>query len=87
MAKEGLPLPIYKQKNDFAGLQAADQYAWEQTFALKEHKKGLYRTKEPRDLFGWLLQGIPKLHVHAPLSFLVKLCEEKGIPIRNRGMM
>ena len=77
MVNEGAPLPIYKKKNDFAGLQGADQYAWEQSYFLKAKRKGM--ELDPRPMFQWILQSIPKLHTHAPLDFLLSLCEAKGI--------
>jgi hypothetical protein len=77
MVDEGEPLPIYKKKTDFAGLQAADQYAWEQTYFLKEYKNGPVNTA--REMFAWVLNGVPRLHVHAPLDFLINLCHAKGI--------
>ena len=39
MVGEGQPLPSYKKKNDFCGLQAADQYAWELARRLKDEEK------------------------------------------------
>jgi hypothetical protein len=77
MVDEGSLLPIYKKKIDFAGLQGADQYAWEQARFLKIQKKG--EGLAPRPIFQWILQAIPKLHTHAPLDFLLRLCEAKGI--------
>ena len=40
MVEEGNDPPIYKKKADFAGLQAADHYAWEQAFFLKRELRG-----------------------------------------------
>jgi hypothetical protein len=77
MVDEGEPLPVYKKKKEFAGFQGADQYAWEQSYFLKAQRKGMGRA--PRPMFQWILQGIPKLHTHAPLEFLINLCRAKGI--------
>jgi hypothetical protein len=32
MRDEGADDPIFEQKDEYAGLQAADHYAWEQAF-------------------------------------------------------
>lgn len=81
MIDEGEAVPVYKNKADFAGLQAADQYAWEQFFALKNRKLGIER--DPRSTFYFLLEAIPKLHTSPSLELLIKLCEAKGIDPRT----
>jgi len=82
MIDEGQNVPIYKSKNDFVGLQAADHYAWEQSYFIKK------RQRDPnfvaRDDLGLLIYGIPKLHVEPSLEKLIKLCEIKGI--KQRGV-
>jgi hypothetical protein len=40
MRDEGADDPIFKQKDEYAGLQAADHYAWEQAFFLKKELQG-----------------------------------------------
>jgi hypothetical protein len=77
MADEGELLPIYKKKTDFPGLQAADQYAWEQFNFLR--RKQLGTEDMPRKSFYFLLEAIPKLHTSPHLDFLIRLCEAKGI--------
>lgn len=77
MVDEGEALPIYKNKKDFAGLQAADHYAWEQFNVLKKRQQN--PNFVPRESLGWLIWGIPKLHVHPTLETLINLCEKKGI--------
>ncbi len=58
MIDEGEAVPIYKDKKDFAGLQGADLYAWEQFNALKRFDKPNYVPREPAT---WLIWGIPKM--------------------------
>ena len=81
MVDEGQDCPIYKKKADFAGLQGADQYAWEQSYFLKGRKQSIER--DPRKIFYFLLEAIPKLHTHPTQEFLVRLCERKGIDPRT----
>jgi hypothetical protein len=73
-------VPIYKAKDDFAGLQAADLYAWEQFNALKKYDKPGFI---PQDSASWLIWGIPRLHVSPTLETLINLCEKKGINPRT----
>lgn len=80
MVNEGEAKPIYKKKTDYGALQAADQYAWEQFYALGNFRSGLKR--EHRIAASWLLHSIPKLHTHAPLETLIRLCHAKGISPR-----
>jgi hypothetical protein len=81
MVSEGNDSPIYKKKKDFAGLQAADHYAWEQAFFLKKELIG--QQLPPREAFTLQLNLIPKLHMGATAASLVKLCEAKGIDPRT----
>ena len=81
MIDEGMSPPIYKRKEDFAGLQAADHYAWEQFF---------YRTRElrnpeieARETFSLQLQAIPRMHVQPTMSTLLAICHKKGISPRT----
>ena len=77
MVDEGEPAPIYKKKDDFAGLQGADQYAWEQFNFLRRKRIGAIDVPSISAFF--LLESIPKLHTEARLDFLIRLCEAKGI--------
>jgi hypothetical protein len=77
MLSEGNDPPTYKKKKDFAGLQAADYYAWEQAFFLKRELVG--QQLPPREALSLQLNLIPKLHLGATATQLIKLCESKGI--------
>jgi hypothetical protein len=77
MLSEGNAKPIYKKKNDFAGLQAADHYAWEQAHFLKNEDIPV------RPELALQLQLIPKLHIESTAIQLIKLCESKGIRPRQ----
>lgn len=81
MVDEGEDPPIYKKKGDFAGLQGADQYAWEQFHFLKGRKLGIER--DVRKSFYFLLEAIPKMHTSPSLEMLIRLCESKGIDPRT----
>jgi len=81
MIDEGMAAPLYKRKEDSAGLQAADHYAWEQ-FA--------YRTQElktpgtvARGALSLQLQVIPRMHVQPTMTTLVEICHRKGISPRT----
>jgi len=82
MVDEGQNTPIYNNKKDLVGLQAADHYAWEQFYFLKK------RLRDPnlvaRDALGLLIYGIPKLHIEPSLEKLIKLCEIKGVKPRRK---
>jgi hypothetical protein len=83
MVDEGQPEPIYKKKKDFAGLQGADHYAWEQFCFLRD------TITKPDSLtqrwsFHMLLNAIPKLHTQPTLGILIDLCHRKGIKVRER---
>jgi hypothetical protein len=77
MVSEGMGVPIYGKKEDYAGLQAADHYAWEQFFFLKRELLGTHR--QARNSFKLLLNAIPKLHVGPTTATLINLCQAKGI--------
>lgn len=69
--------PIYKPKAEFAGLQAADMYAWEQSNCKKKELRG--EDLPYRDTFNSLLTSIPKLHGVVTEESLLALCRDKGI--------
>jgi hypothetical protein len=80
IVSEGGEVPIFKPKAKFAGLQAADMYAWEQFFHLKHE---LLKSQIPlRGEFVQLLNAIPKMHLQTTREGLIKLCEKKGIAVR-----
>ncbi len=81
MVDEEQALPIFKKKSEFAGLQAADYYAWQQFGVLK----GIQRDPNyvARDEVSMLIWGIPKLHFRPNLTTLIKVCEAKGIDPRT----
>jgi hypothetical protein len=81
MAYEGMPTPIYKKKDDYAGLQAVDHYAWEQAYFLKQHLKDA--STEARPFFRMLITAIPKLHVEPTENTLISICHTKGIRPRR----
>jgi hypothetical protein len=71
MVSEGMEKPIFKKKKDFAGLQAADHYAWEQFYRLKQEKKD--STAPFREILGSQLDLIPKRHLQPTAEGLVNL--------------
>jgi hypothetical protein len=81
MIADGMDAPIYKKKKDFAGLQAADHYAWEQYHFLMQQLIG--SNSSVRGSFQALLNAVPKMHVEATRSGLIRLCEAKGIDPRT----
>lgn len=85
MVDEGNDPPIYKKKDDFAGLQAADHYAWEQAFFLKKQLR--QEELPPRTAFQLQLNLIPKIHVGATTAQLISICEAKGIKPRPRVIL
>ncbi len=85
MVDEGMALPIYKKKADFAGLQGADHYAWERNFSLK--KQQWTSTQVPlRVPFVMQLAAIPKRHLQSTTAHLINVCHLKGITIRQPGV-
>jgi hypothetical protein len=81
MVDEGMDAPIYRNKKDFAGLQAADHYAWEQFNFLRRYCLGT--ETEPRNALKLSISGIPKLHTQPTSAMLIKLCAAKGISPRK----
>jgi hypothetical protein len=80
MRVERMPAPIFKEKKDFPGLQAADHVAWETANYMKKERTGIHQ--QSSESFSRLL-AIPHLHVEATLASLLELCERKGIPIKR----
>jgi hypothetical protein len=78
---EGGDLPIYRDKKDFAGLQAADHYAWEQFYQLKRERTG--ERDAVRESFKFLLNYIPCMHLQVTQEGLINLCHRKGIDPRT----
>jgi len=78
---EGGDPPIYKNKKDFAGLQAADHYAWEQFWYMKKAKTGI--PFPARESFKSLLNFIPCIHREVNRESLIHICEQKGIDPRT----
>jgi hypothetical protein len=85
MAGEGSLAPIYKKKNEFIGLQAADQYAWEIARRLKDEQKEkqLGREFDPRIELRYLYDSIPKLHIEPTEITLAHISQMKGIKARK----
>ena len=81
MVDEGRDPPIYKKKKDFAGLQAADHYAWEQASFLTKYAYS--SATKPGPILELVLHAIPKLHIEPTTTTLIKLCEAKGIDPRT----
>lgn len=80
MIDEGEAVPIYRSKNDFAGLQGADHYAWEEFNFLKRHTVNELQAATPT--LGMLLQSIPKLHTTPTIETLMDICHVKEIPAK-----
>ena len=81
MIDEGETCPIYRKKREFAGLEAADMYAWEQAHFLR--RVNINSQIEARKEFKVLLHAVPKIHTHAPQETLLRLCYAKGIDVRG----
>ena len=77
VVSEGGPVPIYKPKDKFAGLQAAEHFGWEQFHFLKRELKGTHLPS--RDTFKILLNAIPRINVQVTTEGLLNLCQKKGI--------
>jgi hypothetical protein len=76
MVGDGAPAPIYKKKSEYAGLQGADQYAWERAY----FSKNVEGTDLPaRGSFDLLVDTIPKLHMEATTASLIHLCHARKI--------
>jgi hypothetical protein len=83
MRDEGANDPIFKNKAEYAGLQAADHYAWEQTFFLKKELQGKQSPERPD--FIAQLHMIPHVHgTHDANSFL-EVCQLLGIEAKLRS--
>jgi hypothetical protein len=76
MRSEGSEAPIYRRKEDYAGLQAADHYAWEQFYFRKKERTGGYI---PDTALSVLVTAIPYLNVEPTIGTLIDLCHAKGI--------
>lgn len=75
MRVERMPAPIFKNKKDFPGLQAADHMAWEQANHLKQER----RAGAPlacTESFSRLL-SIPRIHKSTNLGSLLDIAEKK----------
>jgi len=72
---------MYKKKQDFAGLQMTDHYAWEISYRLKseEKEKQLNREFEPRVDLLMLYWSIPRLHIEPTQESLIHVTHAKGI--------
>ncbi len=77
MIDEGMDVPIYKKKDQYAGLQAADHYAWEQFLFLKKELRHIHLPA--RNSFKVLLNAIPKIHIQPTTATLINLCQAKRI--------
>jgi hypothetical protein len=82
MRGDNMPAPTFKQKRDFAALQAADHLAWEH-FAYA--KKELANKLEPDMPRFQTLQLVPYISVQFPRSNLVELCRLRNIEPRKRA--
>lgn len=80
MVSEGRGVPIYKGKNEFAGLQGADHYAWERAYLRKSF---LRSDMPPRASMTLVLNAIPKLHIEATVETLINVCHMKDIDPRT----
>lgn len=80
MRVERMPAPIFKDKKDCPGLQAADHIAWEQGNYLKQERAG--KPVELNHPFSQLL-AIPHIHFQTTLESLLSIAEAKGIPIKR----
>jgi hypothetical protein len=83
MVDEGADIPIYKKKQDYAGLQAADHYAWEQAFFLKKELEG--RQSPERTDFIAQLHMIPHMHGTHNAESLLRVCQLFGIEAKLRS--
>ena len=81
VAGEGGDSPIYRHKKDYAGLQGADQYAWEQFHYLKKARTGEHIPA--RGSFKFLLNLIPCIHAQVTQESIIHVCEKKGIDPRT----
>ena len=70
MEVEGMEAPIFKKKDDYAGLQAADLMGWEQSFFLKRELRNEHIP--PRPPFAWLL-NVPHVHTVVTKEMLIPI--------------
>ena len=82
MRSEGADDPILKKKAEYAGLQAADHYAWEQAFFLKRELQG--RQSPERADFIAQLHMIPHIHGTHNAASLLEVCRINGIKAEPR---
>ncbi len=82
MREEGENDPIFRNSEEYAGLQAADHYAWEQTFFLKRELQG--RQSPERADFIAQLHMIPHIHGTHNAASLLDVCRLHGIEARLR---
>ena len=78
MIDEGANVPIYKDKKEFVGLQAADHYAWERVAMRKEMARAAPNEPPPSVSFAFL-GAIPMLHLETTTTNLINVCHLKGI--------
>lgn len=76
MRIDGMPAPIFRDKKDFPGLQAADYLAWEMNSQVKAEKGGM---EGRRRILLHRLSAIPHIYIKPKKHELIKLCEAKGI--------
>jgi uncharacterized protein DUF3800 len=76
MRIEGMPAPIFKGKNEFPGLQAADYLAGQMNTQVKLEKDG---KGKPPGLLLQRLMAIPHIYIKPTKHELIKLCETKNI--------
>jgi hypothetical protein len=81
LEEEHHPAPIYRKKEELLGLQGADFYAWEQFNFMRQRSMNVGYV--PTESSGWLINGIPKLHVQPTHATLINLCEKKGVKPRE----
>jgi hypothetical protein len=84
MMAEGRDAPIYKKKNDFAGLQASDHYAWEINNYLKSNSPVIdpaFSAAVAVPLS--ILAAIPTLHIQPTQESLINLCHKMRIDPRT----
>jgi hypothetical protein len=78
MIDEGAQAPIYKDKKDCVGLQAADHYAWERV-AMRKQMARVAPAEPPPSTAFMFLGAIPMLHLETTAAHLVNVCHIKGI--------
>jgi len=85
MRVERMPAPIFRDKKDYAGLQAADHLAWEQGNYTKRLKLAEGIIPVTSTLSKML--AIPHIHHAASLDNLLEICEKKGVPIKRSNIV